>query len=217
MNKKKFVVVACLAAGLGAAGTQALFAHGGATGIVKERMDAMLGMGKIVKSLSEMMRGDKEYDAKQVKAGAEFIKKHAGEAMTKQFPEGVKSKHTEARPEIWKNWEEFRVIAGQLETFATALEKAADNGLMKDAQHGPGMMGGKSGSMSGSGMMMGGKPGSMMGGGSQMMGGPGMMGQGGQMPNAEMLASMPADGVFNMMTQTCSSCHTKFRIEKKKK
>lgn len=201
MNMKKIALIACLTAGLGAAGTQALFAHAGATGIVKERMDAMLGMGKIVKSLSEMMRGDKAYDAKQVKAGAEFIKTHAGEAMTKQFPEGVKSKHTEARPEIWKNWEEFKALADQLEAFATALEKAADNGLMKDSKPGPDMMGGKTDSM--------------MGGGSSMMGGSDGKEKKGGMPDIEKLASMPADGVFNMMTQTCSVCHTKFRLEKK--
>lgn len=35
------------------------------------------------------------------------------------------------------------------------------------------------------------------------------------MMTAEQLAAMPADGVFNMVAQTCSSCHTKFRLEKK--
>ncbi len=207
---KNVALITCLSTGLVFAGTLGLLAHGGAKGIVKERMDAMLGMGKIVKSLSAMMRGDKEYDAKLIKEGAAVIKSHAGEAMTKQFPEGGKTKHTEARSEIWTNWKEFKDLATQLEVLAGALEKAADNGLMKDVQHGSGMMGGKDSMMGkGSPMMGGSKSGAMMGGQA-------MMGQGGQMPNAEMLASMPADGVFNMMAQTCSSCHTKFRIEKKK-
>lgn len=192
---KSVALITFLTTGLVFTGTIGLFAHVGAKGIVKERMDAMLGMGKIVKSLSAMMRGDSEYDAKLVKEGAAIIKSHAGEAMTKQFPEDVKSEHSEARSEIWKNWEEFKDLASQLEVLAGALEKAADNGLMKNAQHGTGMMGSKSGSM---------------------MGNPAMMGQGGKMPDAEILASMPADGVFNMLAQTCSSCHTKFRLEKKK-
>ncbi len=29
------------------------------------------------------------------------------------------------------------------------------------------------------------------------------------------ISAMPADGVFNMLAQTCASCHLKFRLEKK--
>ncbi len=29
------------------------------------------------------------------------------------------------------------------------------------------------------------------------------------------IAQMPADGLFNMVAQTCSACHSKFRVEKK--
>jgi hypothetical protein len=56
----------------------------------------------------------------------------------------------------------------------------------------------------------------MMGtGGSDMMGGGNhMMGDNAEMPDAAMLASMPADRVFTMMTDNCSACHTKYRQEK---
>jgi cytochrome c556 len=40
-----------------------------------------------------------------------------------------------------------------------------------------------------------------------------MMGRGGSV-DAAALAAMPADGVFNMVAQSCSACHTKFRLEK---
>ena len=69
------------------------------------------------------------------------------------------------------------------------------------------------GNMMGGGNMMSG--GNMMGSGG-MMGGQGMMGNG--MIAAlrpEELAEMPAGGVFMMMGQTCSACHTKFRTESK--
>ena len=58
-----------------------------------------------------------------------------------------------------------------------------------------------------------------------MMGNSGMMGEGSGMGsgmgsqvmemNPEQWANMPVDGVFNMLTQTCSACHTRFRLEKK--
>lgn len=178
------------------------FAHSGATGIYKERMDAMMAMGKVVKSLSAMMRGETAYSAAEVQEGARILKSHAGEAMTSQFPEGTTEAPSEARPEIWSDWETFEALATQLETYATGLEKAADNGLA--------MSGGAQGSMMGDSNSM------MMGSQSRMMGGgTGMMGSAQPLMTAEQLAAMPTDGVFNMVAQTCSSCHTKFRLEKK--
>ncbi|WP_193175433.1 c-type cytochrome [Oricola nitratireducens] len=198
------------AGALGLASVAAAYAHGGATGIVKERMEAMESMGDVVKKLSAVMRGETEYDAAAVKAGAETIRKHAGKAITELFPEGSAGGPSEAKPDIWSNWDEFSALAGQLETLAGGLEAAAGNGLMHGGR-GPGagnMMGQGNGMMgSGSGMMRGG----MMGSGSPMAGG-GLMGGAG-IPDADALAAMPADGVFAMTVQTCSACHTKFRAE----
>jgi len=184
----------------------AAYAHGGATGVVKERMEAMEKMGDAVKRLATMMRGATAYDAATVKTEAITIRKHAGDAITKLFPEDSDGKSSEAKPGIWSDWEEFAALAKRLETLATGLEAAADNGPM---QGGGSMMGNGSGTMnSGSGMMSGG----MMGSGSSMAGG-GRMGAN-AMQDANTLGAMPADRVFVMMTQTCSTCHTKFRSEK---
>ena len=198
-------------AGLAALITTAVaLAHGGATGIVKERMDAMGVMGDSVKTLSAMMRGETKYDEAVVRKEAARIKAHGGEAMTGLFPEGTDGAPSEAKPEIWSNWDEFETLAKRLEVLATGLDAAAANGLM--------MQGGNSGSgggmMGSGGGMMGGGSGMMGSGGSSMMSGGGLMGSGGPLPDAKALAAMPVDGVFNMVAQTCSSCHTKFRLEK---
>lgn len=188
------------AGAIGLASVAAAYAHGGATGIVKERMEAMESMGDAVKKLAAMMRGETEYDAATIRAEAETIRQHAGQAITSLFPEGSDGGPSEAKPGIWSNWDEFTALAMQLETFAEGLEAAAGNGLMHggDGPAAGNMMGQQNGMMgSGSGMM---------GAGSGMMGGAGM-------PDADALAAMPADGVFAMMAQTCSACHTKFRIE----
>ncbi|MCK5745133.1 MAG: cytochrome c, partial [Oricola sp.] len=146
------------AGAIGLASIAAAYAHGGATGIVKERMDAMGAMGDIVKSLSAMMRGETAYDANAVRDGAETIRRHAGEALTGLFPEGSGGEPSEARAEIWSNWDEFAAMAAQLETLAEGLGRAADNGLMHGGgQPVPGgMMGGSSGMMGGGSGMMGG-------------------------------------------------------------
>lgn len=103
-------------------------AHGGATGIVKQRMDAMVTIGKATKSLAEMMRGKTAYDASSVRDAAAKIKTHAGQAMTSLFPEGSDEKVSEAKPEIWTDWEEFQVLAERLAVLAEGLELAAQNG-----------------------------------------------------------------------------------------
>jgi len=179
------------AGAIGLAFVAAAHAHGGATGIVRERMEAMEAMGDAVKTLAAMMSGETDYDAATVRDEAAAIRQHAGDAITSLFPEGSGGKPSEAKPGIWSDWETFAALAMQLETYAEGLESAAGNGLM----HGGGA-----------------GAGNMMGQGNGMMGG-GMTGAA-VTPDPEALAAMPADGVFAMMTQTCSACHTKFRVDK---
>jgi cytochrome c556 len=193
-------IQAILIAGAIAVATGGLaFAHGAATGIVKERMDAMTEMKDAVKTLTAIMRGETAYDAGTVKKEADTIRSHAGEAMTKLFPADGDNMSSEAKPEIWSDWDGFSALAERLETLAVGLEAAADNGLMT------GEAGGERHGMTG-----------MMGtGGSDMMGGGNhMMGDNAEMPDAAMLASMPVDRVFTMMTDSCSACHTRYRQEK---
>lgn len=187
----------------------AVWAHSGATGVVKERMDGMMAMGKSVKEITPMMRGKTDYDPERVRAFAEEVRRHSGEAMTKLFPEGSDGAPSEAKPNIWTDWDEFAALAAQLQTISEGLAIAAKNGLMHSGVGQTAtMMGGQS--MMGGGSMMGGQ--SMMGGGSMM---------GGSVTSdirnlgPEEFSEMPADGVFMMVSQTCSACHTKFRAEAK--
>ena len=178
----------------------AAFAHGGATGTVKERMDAMLVMGKAVKAVAPMMQGETPYDAETVRDAARLFQRHAGESMTKLFPEGTGGMPSEAKDEVWTEWDRFAALATQLEEYSEGLERAADNGL--GGMNGNASMGGAT--------MMGG--GSMMGSANSMMGGSTMMG-GNNMMDAAAIAEMPADAAFAMTTQVCSACHERFRAE----
>ncbi len=203
MNKLHIYTAVALMVSASAYAPVSVLAHGGATGIVKERMDAMGMMGKAVKALKAMMQGKAAYDADQVRKQAAVIKQHSGEALTKGFPEGSTQMPSEAKNEIWTDWERFSSLSEQLGSYAGALEMAADNGLMKDAAKGQSMgamMGGSASTNMGRDMM-GKSMGAMMGGGAM---------------DVAALAKMPADAVFTKMVQVCSACHTDFRLEKKK-
>jgi cytochrome c556 len=180
VSKRLTAIAACIGI---AAGSTAALSHGGATGIVKERMDLMDSIAKSMKSLSEMFRGNSSYDADAVRDEASRIAAHGGETMTRLFPEDSNKAPSEALSSVWNNWEGFSALAAQLTTYAEALAEAADNPR----------------TMPGGGGMMGGN---MMGGN--------MMGSAGG-PTREMLAQMPPDAAFMHLADTCAACHQDFR------
>ncbi len=188
--RMKTLIIAGIVTSLGAA----VLAHGGATGIVKERMDGMVAMGKAIKDITPMMRGKTDYDPEAVRAFSEEVRRHSGTAMTRLFPEGSDGGPSEAKVTIWTDWEEFEELAEQLHILSEGLSEAADNGLK--------IAGGDGGATMDGSTMMGGQ--SMMGAGSMM-----------NVMGIEELSQMPADRVFMMVSQTCAACHTKYRAESK--
>lgn len=167
----------------------AALAHSGATGVMKERMDAMGEMGDEMKLLAPMMHGQAEYDPDVVRNAADTMIGHAGKQMTQLFPKGSNEKPSEALDAIWDNWEEFSNLAEALRASAEGMKLAAENGVGA-----PGVM----------------PRAGMMGTGQGMMGGAPA-----QMMTTEMLGEMPVNAGFMAVTQTCSACHQKFRAEDK--
>ena len=167
-----------------------VLAHGGATGVVKERMELMKEMKESMKDLSSMFKGEVTYDPALVKQASEVLQATSGEELTRLFPENSLHDPSEAKPEIWTKWKRFQSMADDLNTYSAALAEAAGN--VADSTMDP--------------------PTDMMGGTDMMMGSAdGMMGGSeGKMD----LGNMPAERVFKLVADTCSSCHTKFRVEK---
>lgn len=196
MNMKIWIT----AIAIGTTGVAAL-AHSGATGVVLERMQGMSAMAKTLKTLSPMMRGQVPYDADVVRSEADAMIGHAGEQMTRLFPEGSGGGVSKALPSVWDDDEKFAALAEDLRTAAEGLKLSAGNGLA--AAQG-----------NGSGSMIGSATDGMMGGGSAPAMGGGMMGSE-QPMTPEMFAEMPVDRAFAMVAQTCSACHQKFRREDK--
>lgn len=185
--------IACGAALASFIGAGAL-AHSGATGVVKERMNGMGVMGKAVKVIAGMMQGEVAYNTDTIRTAADEIGGHAGEELTKLFPEGTSMKPSEAKATIWTNWDRFEALAEDLHLYSKGLALASVNGIE---------VGGDAPAAS------------MMGGSATMMGGDAMMGGQAPVRGLEELADMPADAVFNLMSQTCAACHTQFRTDSK--
>jgi len=166
-------------------------AHGGATGIVKERMDLMKAMGEDMTLISDMIHGKKPYDAAAVREAAEAIAARGGDKIVSGFPEGTGHAPSEALPTVWQQPDRFRALAEDVTTYATALAEAADN-----PRH-----------MSGAASM-----GAMMGGTGDTGGMMGMMDGG--TPDMAALAAGAPEPAFMALADTCSACHETFRAEK---
>ncbi len=121
---------------LSAATATAVLAHGGATGIVKERMDGMMAMGKSLGVIADMFKGKRPYDSNLVANSADELKKHALRIEV-LFPDSKTSrdgKATEALPEIWQKNREFLAIAAELAKTADELKTTALSGGQQDVR-----------------------------------------------------------------------------------
>jgi cytochrome c556 len=111
-----------LAAGIlvAAFGASAI-AHDGATGIVKDRMDKMSAMGKAMKSIALMVKGDQAFDASTMQTALARISEHSGDNLTRLFPPDSVDNPSAAKPNIWRNWQRFAAFSAELNRQADAM------------------------------------------------------------------------------------------------
>ena len=92
--------------------------HSQATGVVRERMDAMAEMGKRIKAISRRVRS--RDSLAKVSEDADFIRDTATK-IVRLFPAGSTQPPTEAASAIWRNLEDFEGKAMTLEREAAKL------------------------------------------------------------------------------------------------
>lgn len=93
-------------------------AHKGATGIVKERMDAMKSVAASTKALARMQWANVEQARRSAADHARIVSGHA-DKMVALFPSGSAKHPSEAAPSIWTKPDEFARLA-------KAMGQAAD-------------------------------------------------------------------------------------------
>lgn len=118
------IALAVVLAGGVFAGAGSGLAHKGATGIVKERMDAMKSLKEDMKAISDMFRGRMPYKSDEVTWRADRIKAH-GRDFERLFPSGSNSGPSEASPRIWSEWSRFMGQSADMTAAARRLMEAA--------------------------------------------------------------------------------------------
>lgn len=101
------------------------FAHSGASGIVKQRMEAMKDVAANMKVIAAVLKGEAAFDAGRIQTAARTIAQH-GARIPSLFPEGSGDAPSEALPEIWADWTAFTALAGELTANAETLERVAE-------------------------------------------------------------------------------------------
>lgn len=108
----------------------AAFAHSGATGIVKERMDGMMAIGKSLGAVADMFKGKAPFDAAKVTESAGVLQEHAAK-IPALFPDTEASRNgkgTEALPAVWEYNDDFVALAKLLETRSAELADISKSG-----------------------------------------------------------------------------------------
>ena len=110
-------------------GVRFVWAHEGATGITKQRMDAMESMARAIKAIRRSLEGNRDSAAIQIEAGR--IREMAVR-IPEWFPPGSDAKPTDALPAVWQRWTDFQARATQLEQESIKLVAVAASGDIKN-------------------------------------------------------------------------------------
>lgn len=121
MRRLLFAACAALVAGGAPA---VILGHSGATGVVKERMDAMKAMRDDLRALKAVLEGRRVYDAAELARISGDIAVEA-RRMESLFPEGTDHAPSEALSAVWSDPEGFAEAAEALEAAAAVLAAAA--------------------------------------------------------------------------------------------
>ncbi len=124
MFRKTLMIAALSAAFFSMTSAQA---HDGAMGVVKERMELMKIIGKNTKAIAPIAMGSADMDLKAVETGAMAIQQAAKKVVLK-FPKGSTSDVSEAKANIWTDWEKFVGLMKSLSEDAGGLAQLARDG-----------------------------------------------------------------------------------------
>jgi cytochrome c556 len=163
----------------------AAIAGAAADNLVTVRQADMKAMAFAAKTIADSFKDPATYSSIGFKRAADTIADKSGNVLIAHFAGAAAASNSKAKSNIGEERDRFDRLAIDLMNYANALAAAA--------KRNPGTMGAD--------MRM--KPGEPMGGGPF-----------GTHVRTEMeLSSMPAEHIFHLMLQTCTTCHARFRAD----
>ncbi|MCU7842267.1 MAG: cytochrome c [Candidatus Thiodiazotropha sp. (ex Monitilora ramsayi)] len=114
-------------AGLTGLGSQAVFA-GELERALEYRQGVMNVMGWNMKSMGDMMKGKKAYDSDAFAKHAADLAKAASLDVLSGFPEGSDEGETDARVDIWLDFDDFKLKLEELREASQSLSEVAAAG-----------------------------------------------------------------------------------------
>ncbi|MGH1483082.1 MAG: c-type cytochrome [Geminicoccales bacterium] len=112
--------------------TSLVYAHSGAKGVMKERMEIMKGMGDALKTMGAMFKGQADYDPTVIAEKAAYLAEHARN-IPELTPENSNDHPSEALPIIWQEWDGYVESAELLAVEGGKLVEIANNGAEERA------------------------------------------------------------------------------------
>ena len=89
------------------------------------REELMKSQGMNIGILAKMAKGEEPYDQAKAEAAKAVLLEDAGKIEATFKEQGAADPASEAKPEIWTNWDDFVAKANALNTAATALDVAS--------------------------------------------------------------------------------------------
>jgi cytochrome c556 len=100
--------------------------------VIQYRQKVMAGHANNMGSIGDVMKNKLPQAATQISLHAEILAKYA-DLIEGAFEKNVSAGATDAKPEIWQNWEDFLAKAKALGEASTELSKVAEGGDLKAA------------------------------------------------------------------------------------
>ena len=100
------------------------FAHGKQDDAIDYRMGLMTVIGWNFGPLGAMVKGKTPFDTADFAKHADRVA-YLSDQILEGFPKGSDKGHTDAKPEIWANWDDFQSKAKDLNTQAKLLADVA--------------------------------------------------------------------------------------------
>jgi cytochrome c556 len=112
---------------VGLASVTNVIAHGGATGVIKQRMDAMSDMAGAMKKMAPVVKGKSAFNRVLFIESGKLIAGHSA-MLPDLFPVGSIEGSSEALPAIWQQWDDFMSLSNRTKTNAEKLVNMAQDG-----------------------------------------------------------------------------------------